>query len=515
MDNTSTPLSADSRTNALLIGQHWGVTLGSPVTLTYSIPQGTTYWVDDYAGNEPSNWSALNNSETNAFQLALSTWSDVANIDYIEVADEQTYGDIRVAFSQLVTDDPNTAGWAYIPGTPEESGDIWLDRLSGGTYQPGSFGYTTFLHEIGHSLGLAHPFQTKDGNNSLLSGVENTSQYSVMSNEDFQGVGDTFTSTGGNSYTWHPVQPTTPMLYDILAIQYLYGANTNTRIGDDIYQFSNNSAELKTIWDAGGTDTFDLSNQSKDLRIDLNAGAFSSIGIKETWASNQGIVVSAATNNIAIAYNVIIENVIGGTGHDALTGNQYGNELTGGSGNNTIFGGAGIDTAIYSKDFSDYHVEDIGLGQVSIRTINTGESDSLSGIEWLQFKDQTIPTAVFSGNVPQHPDDVVLNPQEGNENHINYFLLSIPDTLTIDASVNYQTLDGSAKAGFDFKATSGTAVISAGSTSTVIGVEIITDSIQEEEETFYLEISNPVGANFPGTEIILTAMRTIIDDDFI
>jgi len=109
----------------------------------------------------------------------------------------------------------------------------------------------------------------------------------------------------------------------------------------------------------------------------------------------------------------------------------------------------------------------------------------------------------------------VLNPQEGNENHINYFLLSIPETLNIDATVNYRTLDGSAIAGEDYIASSGLALIEAGKTSALIGVEIIADSIQESDETFFLEVSNPVGGQFPEHEIVLTAMRTIINDDFI
>ena len=122
---------------------------------------------------------------------------------------------------------------------------------------------------------------------------------------------------------------------------------------------------------------------------------------------------------------------------------------------------------------------------------------------------------MFNGNVPQNPDEVILNPIEGSENHINYFLLSLPEALATDASVQYRTLDGSALAGLDYKASSGLAVIAAGKTSTVIGIEIIADTVAEQDETFFLEVSNPIGAGFPEGEIILTAMRTIIDDDFI
>jgi len=515
MKSITTPLSADYRINSLLIGQQWGPLFGEHINLSYSIPQGNTYWVEDYAGNEPSNWSALNSSQINAFRMTLNAWAEVANITFIEVDDELTYGDIRIAFSQIVSDNPTAAGWAYIPGEPDESGDIWLDRFAGGTYQPTSFGYTTVLHELGHALGLAHPFESKDNNDSLLVGVENTSQYSIMSNNDFDGVGSTFTTTGPNSYNWYPVQPTTPMLYDLLAIQYLYGANLTTRTGDDTYVFSNSRAELQTIWDAGGSDTFDLSNQNTDLRVDLNDGRFSSIGIKETWDDNLGIVVSAANDNIAIAYDAIIENVIGGAGDDILTGNQFNNQLKGGLGSNILIGGQGIDTAIYDGSFSDYFLANKGFGQLTVSTSATGENDTLSEVEWLQFNDQLVATAQYTENTPQNPDEVVLNPQEGNENHINYFLLSLPETLSIDATVNYRTLDGSAIAGEDYIASSGLALIEAGKTSTLIGVEIIADNIQEADETFFLEVSNPVGGQFPEHEIVLTAMRTIINDDFI
>lgn len=515
MASRSTPLSTDYRINALLIGQHWGLSLGDAILLSYSIPLGTTYWVENYAGNEPSSWSALNNLQAGAFRQAVNAWAEVANINFIEVEDGQTYGDIRVAFSQLVTDNPTAAGWAYIPGEPEESGDIWLDQLAGGTYQPGSFGYATFLHELGHALGLGHPYETKEGNNSLLIGSENSSQYTIMSNQDFDGVGNTFTQTGSNSYSWHPVQPTGPMLYDILSIQYLYGANMNTRTGNDTYVFSNSSAEFRAIWDAGGEDTFDLSNQSMPLQVNLNDGHFSSIGIKETWQDGQGIVVSAASDNIAIAYNVVIENVIGGTANDILIGNQYGNQLSGGLGNDTLIGGQGVDTAIFSESSAAYQISTTASNHLLVSNIVTGESDELSEIEWLQFADQIIPTSSFTGNIPLNPEEVILNPTEGNENHINFFLLSIPEALSGDASVEYRTYDGTAIAGLDYKATNGLALISAGQTTTVIGVEIIADNLVEQDETFYLEVSNPTGAHFPEGEIVLTAMRTIIDDDFI
>ncbi len=515
MKSTTTPISGNPRINPLITGQQWGVNFGEGVILSYSIPQGSAYWVADYAGGEPDSWSALNTSQINSFHQTLDAWAEVADITFNQVEDAETYGVIRVAFSQVVTDNPTAAAWAYIPGEPEESGDIWLDRFSGGTYQPGSFGYTTLLHEIGHALGLAHPFESKKNNDSLLSDEEDSTQYTVMSNTDYEGAGYTFTQTGENSYSWYTVQPTTPMLYDLLAMQYLYGPNLTTRTGDDTYVFSNSQAELRTIWDAGGIDTLDLSNQSTDLQVDLNDGRFSSIGIKETWDSKQGVVVSSAADNIAIAYDTFIENIIGGSGNDRLTGNEFNNQLRGGLGNNILIGGQGTDTAIFDGNFSEHSIANKGLGQLDVNTLATGDTNTLHEIEWLQFNDQLIAASQFNGNVPQNPGEVDVSPQEGSGNHINYFLLFIPETLSTNATVNYRTLDGSAIAGEDYIAASGIALIEAGKTSTLIGVEIIADSIQEDDETFFLEVSNPVGGSFPNNEIVLTAMRTIVNDDFV
>ena len=91
--------------------------------------------------------------------------------------------------------------------------------------------------------------------------------------------------------------------------------------------------------------------------------------------------------------------------------------------------------------------------------------------------------------------------------------MSISQALDIDASVSYQTLDDTAIAGSDYVFASGIATIFAGETSTAIGVEIIGDNLQEDNETFFLEVSDPNNGIFPVGVQTLTAMRTIIDDD--
>ncbi|WP_020585947.1 M10 family metallopeptidase C-terminal domain-containing protein [Desulfobacter curvatus] len=512
MDTTRTPVSNITAIDALITGQQWGNNQGTGISITYSIPNISAYWVEDYGSGEPDSWTGLDNNQADYFRMALAAWAEVADITFVEIEDNITYGEIRVAFSQAVTDASDVSGWAYVPGSQPEAGDIWLDSTQNETFAPGTFGYSTLLHEIGHSLGLSHPFEANTTNGAILNGEEDSTQYSVMSYTDYDGVGSTFTETSPGHYSYIDVQPTTPMLYDILAIQYLYGPNLNTRTGDDIYTFSNSQAVFEAIWDAGGIDTFDLSNQSLAVTVNLTAGTFSSIGIKEVW--DNGIVVESATDNIAIAYDVTIENVIGGSGDDQLIGNAADNQFTGGPGNDIIIGDDGVDTAIYNSAMDDYTLETLVSGDIIITATTTAEGiDTLTGIEWLQFEDKTISTGIATP-VPTTPDEVAIRFDEGSSNQINYFLLSISTPMSMDASVSYKTVDGTAVAGQDYIFTSGIATIAAGETSTAIPVEILGDTIIENDETFFLEASDPEGGVFPVGVQTLSAMHTIINDDF-
>jgi len=122
-------------------------------------------------------------------------------------------------------------------------------------------------------------------------------------------------------------------------------------------------------------------------------------------------------------------------------------------------------------------------------------------------------TLAVADSIPTQSSEVDFTPAEGNAKHTTYFLLQINTPLTVDASVDYVTQDGTAVAGQDYVAISGTAAITAGELSTVIGIEIIGDVISENDETFNIVISNPQGANFPaGTDEII-ASKTIVDDD--
>jgi CSLREA domain-containing protein len=83
--------------------------------------------------------------------------------------------------------------------------------------------------------------------------------------------------------------------------------------------------------------------------------------------------------------------------------------------------------------------------------------------------------------------------------------------LSVAATVNYATSNGTATAGTDYTATSGTLSFAIGDTSKTFPIPIINDSLDEPNETVNLTLSNVTGNAALGTPS--TAVLTIIDDD--
>ena len=103
--------------------------------------------------------------------------------------------------------------------------------------------------------------------------------------------------------------PQTPMLADIAALQYMYGANFNTRPLDTVYSWSPTTGEtfidgagqgrpanniiFMTIWDGGGVDTYDFSSYTKPISIDLRPGEWTNPGLT-TSSVRRGLFPAAS-----------------------------------------------------------------------------------------------------------------------------------------------------------------------------------------------------------------------------
>lgn len=282
--------------------------------------------------------SALTAGQKAMVIKALAMWEDVADIRFRQVADGTEPGQIRFARADI-----DAPADAFLPSDLAQAGDVMIKTSRpGAEKEPGTREFTAIvLHEIGHALGLRHPHQ------GGLDPAEDSVERSVMSYRSVLGGGLPGMPADGNHAEG-------PMLFDIAAIQYLYGANFRHNAGDTVYRFDAAEATiLRTIWDGGGVDTYDASGYATDVRIDLAPGAWSVLSRSQRAvleANGAGAADDAlATGNVANAYlykgklRSLIENATGGSGDDRIAGNQVANTLEGRNGADTLFGIDGDD----------------------------------------------------------------------------------------------------------------------------------------------------------------------------
>lgn len=286
--------------------------------------------------------SALTAAGRSMARWALDAWETVADIDFREVS-----GSAQIVFSDEGSGAYANANWTVpggvISGATVNVSTAWLDRY-GAT--PDSYALQTYIHELGHVLGLGHPGPYNDAADYASDAIFPADSWhvSVMSYfpQDESTVDDGITAFA-----------VTPMMADILAVQQIYGAagagsatagdttyGSNQTIGGYLGQLFDGIAAggaglqgnevALTLYDHDGTDTLDLSGVAGASRISLWSGSFSDVG--------------GAEGVLGIARDTLIENAVGGAGDDTILGNWTDNLLRGGAGGDRLWGSGGSDT---------------------------------------------------------------------------------------------------------------------------------------------------------------------------
>jgi serralysin len=292
-----------------------------------------------FLGSSP-NFSMFANAQRAALTRHMELIADVAMLSFAEVPDNGQPGgpaSKRIGFYNV--NHANVPYWGVAKDystqfETEPNGEIygvnsavnlWRANQQGG-WTIGESNPRKLMHELLHTLGLDHPGPYNGDSADYESQAlfqQDSHQYTVMSYWLAEVTGADHEANGVTYFA------STPLLYDVASLQYLYGANMTTRTGNTVYGFNSTAGRevfdlslhpnsVFTIWDAGGRDTLDLSGFSSPSLIDLHQGAFSDTG--------------QMTDNISIAFGARIENAVGGPGNDILIANEVQNQLSGGGG---------------------------------------------------------------------------------------------------------------------------------------------------------------------------------------
>ncbi|MEQ9355834.1 M10 family metallopeptidase C-terminal domain-containing protein [Coleofasciculus chthonoplastes] len=382
--STTVTATDDNNIDGLLGGSKWK---------SNSVSFSFTNSINDYESGYPDRADHADSFQSlNATQRAVAReWLGAfANISNLTFSERTGTSDRDATIRMAMSNDPNTA-YAYYPRNTVQAGDAWFNRTKTTSPKIGNWSYHTFGHELGHALGLKHGHETGGVRNVSMNSNRDSMEFSIMTYKSYVGHPG---SGGYTNETWGYAQSL--MMYDIAAIQQMYGASFGYNSGNTTYTFDKDTGEMsvngvgqgtpganrifRTIWDGNGIDTYNFSNYTTNLSINLAPGGWSDLDV---GGNSQRARLGSGKDARGHVFNALqykddarslIENANGGSGNDTIKGNSARNVLNGNGGNDYLYGYAGNDYLSGSSG-NDY----LNGGTGSDRMYGGTGNDTLSG----------------------------------------------------------------------------------------------------------------------------------------
>lgn len=393
--------------DSLIWGCQW---TGGPVTYAFGPGSLTPH------GLVSQTWTA---TEQEMFREVLALFSNVCGITFAEVPYSTSANIVEWKVGTIPGASPGSIilGYHDVPnGSYSQNWGVFSTNGSHWSTTPGSLGFSTVIHELGHGLGLAHPHDGgSEGDATRFPGVVNPSSYGEhdMNQSIWSVMSYNLGWKEAPLTSWSHGSVLTPMALDIAALQQLYGVNTTFNTGDNNYRLPGANVAgtgWSCLWDAAGTDT--ISNEGSFLAATIDLRAAELVG-----ANAGGYVsrVAGIVGGFTIANGVIVENATGGIGNDILIGNEHDNILDGGAGNDVITGsrgtdiikgGVGSDTLVLSGHIAQYLFDlYVPTGSYFIKDLiaDRDGTDWLESIEQFYFAQTDVlvsKSALLNNRVP-------------------------------------------------------------------------------------------------------------------